>query len=119
VGPGGAQQRHLRISHFVAPFYGTFPANDVYGEPDPLDRLIGMLGPKLDELRSFLDEATTRWRGDAVRFGEGSRQRLNAFFYEAGLITREDWDTLDLRAAQLEHRLRLIEERLDKAESED
>ena len=94
------------------------PGNDVYGEPDPLDRLIGMIGPKLDELRSLLDEATTRWRGDALRFGEGSRQRLNTFFYEMGLITREDWDELDLRVAQLEHRLRLIEERLDKAEEE-
>jgi len=94
------------------------PGNDVYGEPDPLDRLIGMLGPKLDELRSFLDDATTRWRGDAVRFGEGSRHRLNTFFYEAGLITRDDWDNLDLRVAQLEHRLRLLEDRLDKAESD-
>jgi hypothetical protein len=37
-------------------------------------------------------------------------------FYELGLITRDDWDELDLRVAQLEHRLRLIEERLDKAE---
>jgi len=94
------------------------PENDVYGEQDPLDRLIGMIGPKLDELRSLLDEATTRWRGDALRFGEGSKQRLNTFFYEMGLITREDWDELDLRVAQLEHRLRLIEERLDKAEQQ-
>ena len=93
------------------------PGNDVYGEPDPLDRLIGMLGPKLDELRSLVDEATSRWRGDAQRFGEGSRQRLNTFFYEMGLITREDWDELDLRVAQLEHRLRLIEKRLDDAEA--
>ena len=92
------------------------PENDVYGEQDPLDRLIGMIGPKLDELRSLLDEATTRWRGDALRFGEGSKQRLNTFFYEMGLITRDDWDELDLRVAQLEHRLRLIEERLDKAD---
>jgi hypothetical protein len=92
------------------------PENDVYGEQDPLDRLIGMIGPKLDELRSLVDEATTRWRGDALRFGEGSKQRLNTFFYEMGLITRDDWDELDLRVAQLEHRLRLIEERLDKAD---
>jgi polyhydroxyalkanoate synthesis regulator phasin len=95
------------------------PENDVYGEQDPLDRLIGMIGPKLDELRALVDEATTRWRGDAQRFGEGSRQRLNTFFYEMGLITREDWDELDLRVAQLEHRVRLIEDRLDQADSRD
>jgi hypothetical protein len=26
------------------------------------------------------------------------------------LITRDDWDDLDLRVAQLEHRLRLVED---------
>ncbi len=35
---------------------------------------------------------------------------MNSLFYELGLITREDWDELDLRVAQLEHRVRLIEE---------
>lgn len=91
------------------------PGNDVYGEGDrdPLDRLLSAIGPRLDELRSLLDEATSRWRGDAVRMGEGTRQRLNTLFYELGLITREDWDELDLRVAQLEHRLRLLEERID------
>jgi polyhydroxyalkanoate synthesis regulator phasin len=92
------------------------PGNDTFGEPDPLDRLISMIGPKLDEFRALVDEATTRWRGDALRFGEGSRHRLNAFFYELGLITRDDWDELDLRVAQLEHRLRLLEQRLDTSE---
>jgi len=89
------------------------PGKDVYGEEerDPLDRLLSLVGPRLDELRSLLDEATSRWRGDAVRVGEGTKERLNKLFYELGLITREDWDTLDLRVAQLEHRLRLLEQR--------
>ncbi len=65
-------------------------------------------------MRSLFDEATSRWRGDALRLGEETRQRANSLFYELGLITREDWDELDLRVAQLEHRLRLIEERLDR-----
>jgi len=89
------------------------PGNDVFDEPDPLDRLIGMIGPKFDEFRALLDEVTARWRGDATRFGEGSKQRLNSLFYELGLITRDDWDELDLRVAQLEHRLRLLEDRTD------
>jgi polyhydroxyalkanoate synthesis regulator phasin len=87
------------------------PGNDVPGERDPLDRLLSLVGPRLDELRSLLDEATSRWRGDAVRMGEGTRERLNKLFYELGLITREDWDELDLRVAQVEHRLRLLEEK--------
>jgi polyhydroxyalkanoate synthesis regulator phasin len=89
------------------------PGNDVYGEEerDPLDRLLSLIGPRLDELRSLLDDATARWRGDALRVGEGTKERMNKLFYELGLITREDWDTLDLRVAQLEHRLRLLEQR--------
>ena len=89
------------------------PGNDLFDERDPLDRLLASLGVKLDELRSILDETTSRWRGDAVRLGEETRQRVNSVFYELGLITREDWDELDLRVAQLEHRVRLIEQRLD------
>jgi len=76
---------------------------------DPLDRLGAMLGPRLDELRALLDDLSGRWRGDAMRVGEGTRQRLRDVFRELGLITREDWDELDLRVAQLEHRLRLLE----------
>lgn len=87
------------------------PGSEPYGGGDPLDRLLSALGPKLDELRALLDEAGSRWRGEAVRMGEGTRQRLNSLFYELGLITREDWDELDLRVAQLEHRLRLLEEK--------
>jgi len=88
------------------------PGNDLYGEQDPLERFLSLIGPRMDELRSLVDEATSRWRGDAVRIGEGGRQRLTRLFYELGLITREDWDELDLRVAQLEHRVRLLEEKI-------
>jgi polyhydroxyalkanoate synthesis regulator phasin len=87
------------------------PDNDVYGERDPFERLFGVLGPRLDELRSLLDDASSRWRGDAVRVGEGTRKRIYDLCREIGLITRDDWDDLDLRVAQLEHRLRLLEDR--------
>jgi polyhydroxyalkanoate synthesis regulator phasin len=84
-----------------------------YAEPDPFDRLGSLLGPRLDELRSLLDELGARWRGDAVRVGEGTRQRLRDLFRELGLVTRDDWDELELRVAQLEHRLRLLEDASD------
>jgi polyhydroxyalkanoate synthesis regulator phasin len=92
------------------------PGNDLFDERDPLDRLLSIVGVKLDELRSLFDDAGTRWRGDAMRLGEETRQRANSLFYELGLITREDWDELDLRVAQLEHRLKLIEQRLDESD---
>jgi polyhydroxyalkanoate synthesis regulator phasin len=92
------------------------PGNDLFDERDPIDRILSILGVKLDELRVVFDDATSRWRGDAMRLGEETKTRVNSVFYELGLITREDWDELDLRVAQLEHRLRLIEERLDSSD---
>ena len=89
-------------------------ADGPYADRDPFDWLGALLGPRIDELRALLDELAFRWRGDAMRVGEGTRHRLNTVFYELGLITRDDWDDLDLRVAQLEHRLRLVEDRLDR-----
>jgi polyhydroxyalkanoate synthesis regulator phasin len=80
---------------------------------DPIERLGAVLGPRVDEFRALLDELTGRWRGDAMRVGEGSRQRLRDLFRELGLITRDDWDELELRVSQLEHRLRLLEDKED------
>jgi polyhydroxyalkanoate synthesis regulator phasin len=86
------------------------PGSGPAPERDALDRLIALLGPRLDEARSLLDDATSRWRGDAVRASEGTRQKLQALAHELGLVTRDDWDELELRIAQLEHRLRLLED---------
>jgi polyhydroxyalkanoate synthesis regulator phasin len=80
-------------------------------ERDAVTRIVSLLGVRLDEARSLLDEATSRWRGDALRIGEGGRLRLRDLFRELGLVTRDDWDELELRVAQLEHRLRLLEDR--------
>ena len=69
-----------------------------------------MLGLRLDEARSLLDDVTSRWRGDALRAGEGSKRKLQDIARELGLVTREEWDELELRVAQIEHRLRLLED---------
>jgi polyhydroxyalkanoate synthesis regulator phasin len=77
---------------------------------DPLERILTFLGPRLDEARSVAEDFTSRWRGDAVRVGETTRRRVQDLARELGLVTREEWDELELRVAQLEHRLRLIED---------
>ena len=77
---------------------------------EALDRVVTMLGLRLDEARSLLDDVTSRWRGDALRVGEGSKRMLQDVARELGLVTREEWDELELRVAQLEHRLRLVED---------
>jgi polyhydroxyalkanoate synthesis regulator phasin len=76
---------------------------------EALDRVVTMLGLRLDEARSLLDDVTSRWRGDALRVGEGSKRKLQEVARELGLVTREEWDELELRVAQVEHRLRLLE----------
>ena len=75
------------------------------------DRLFAVLGPRLDELRSLFEDLSSRWRGDAIRVGEGSKRRIQELAREVGLVTRDEWDELELRVAQLEHRLRLVEDR--------
>ena len=77
---------------------------------DPIERVLSLLGLRIDDARALLDDATSRWRGDALRVSEGTRRRLQDLFRELGLVTREEWDELELRIAQLEHRLRLVED---------
>ncbi len=93
------------------------PGNGAEPERDALDRLVAQLGVRLDEARSLLDDATSRWRGDAVRVGEGTRRILQDLARELGLVTRDNWDELELRVAQLEHRLRLLEARDDASQT--
>jgi polyhydroxyalkanoate synthesis regulator phasin len=75
------------------------------------DSLAQRGGMSKDDVRTWIDEARARWRGDAVRVGERAGATLNGAFRELGLVTRDEWDELELRVAQLEHRLRLVESR--------
>jgi polyhydroxyalkanoate synthesis regulator phasin len=63
-----------------------------------------------DEARALIDDVSSRWRGDATRLGEKAGSTLDAMFRELGLVTRDDLEELELRIAQLEHRLSLLEE---------
>jgi polyhydroxyalkanoate synthesis regulator phasin len=81
---------------------------------DALERLAGLLGLRLDEARSLAEEATARWRGDRIRLGESTRRYVRELAREVGLVTRDEWDELELRVAQLEHRLRLLERGADE-----
>jgi polyhydroxyalkanoate synthesis regulator phasin len=63
-----------------------------------------------DEAKALVDDVTSRWRGDATRIGEKAGATLDALFHELGLATKDDLEDLELRLAQLEHRLGLLEE---------
>jgi polyhydroxyalkanoate synthesis regulator phasin len=73
------------------------------------DALAERGGLRRDEVRAWIDEATSRWRGDATRLGERASRSLQGTLRELGLVTRDEWDELELRVAQLEHRLGLVE----------
>ena len=62
-----------------------------------------------DEARALVDDVVSRWRGDAGRMSERAGTSLSSVYREVGLVTRREYEDLELRLAQLEHRLRLLE----------
>jgi cytochrome c-type biogenesis protein len=46
---------------------------------------------------------------DAGRLGERTTANVGALLRELGLVTRDELEAVELRLAQLEHRLRLLE----------
>jgi polyhydroxyalkanoate synthesis regulator phasin len=63
----------------------------------------------LDTLEELLAELPSRVRGGRERFSEGALSALHSITDELNLVTRDELDELELRVAQLEHRMRLIE----------
>jgi polyhydroxyalkanoate synthesis regulator phasin len=78
-----------------------------------VDELAGQLaergGIQRDEARQVIEDAVARWRGDATRFTARAGQGLQGLYTQLGLATRDELDELELRLAQVEHRLRLVE----------
>jgi polyhydroxyalkanoate synthesis regulator phasin len=73
------------------------------------DELAERGGMRRDEARAFVRDLASRWRGDAVRVGERTGAGLHGALRQLGLVLREEYEELELRVAQLEHRLRLLE----------
>jgi polyhydroxyalkanoate synthesis regulator phasin len=71
-----------------------------------LANLVQRLGR--DEVRALADELGALWRGDSTA-AERAAARLSGLFRELGLVTRDEFEEAELRIAQLEHRLRLLE----------
>jgi polyhydroxyalkanoate synthesis regulator phasin len=55
-------------------------------------------------------EALAVWaRQEGSRVGELSRENVSALLRELGFVTQAEHEDLELRVAQLEHRIRLLE----------
>jgi polyhydroxyalkanoate synthesis regulator phasin len=74
------------------------------------DELAKTGGMRRDEARDLIEQTARRWRGEAVRLSERAGAGLEGFFQQLGLVPRAELEELELRVAQLEHRLRLLEE---------
>lgn len=62
-----------------------------------------------DAVEELLAELPARLRGGQARISEQALGVLRTFAEQLNLVTRDDLDELELRVAQLEHRLRLLE----------
>ena len=60
-------------------------------------------------VEELLGELPARVRGSGARAGEQTMALLRGLVEELNLVTRDDLDELELRVAQLEHRLTLLE----------
>jgi polyhydroxyalkanoate synthesis regulator phasin len=107
AGPASAELREL-AERLVLAAFGALALGADRAEKIA-DDLSGLGSVRKDEARAVVDELAGRWRGDAVRITEKTRVSLAGVFHELGLVTRDDLDELELRVAQLEHRLRLVE----------
>lgn len=67
-------------------------------------------GDRLAEiLEELLVELPSRLRGTRGRLSDAAAKALGSLVEELDLVSRDDLDELELRVAQLEHRLRLLE----------
>ena len=73
------------------------------------DELAARGGLRRDEVRAAIDDMMLRWRGEATRVTERSGAALEGILQQLGLVTRADFEELELRVAQLEHRIKLVE----------
>jgi BMFP domain-containing protein YqiC len=60
-------------------------------------------------LRQLIEELGAQLRAGAEKLGDLPQETGDRLARELGLVTREEWDALELRLAQVEHRLKLLE----------
>lgn len=60
-------------------------------------------------LRQLIEELGEQLRAGAEKLGDLPQETGDRLARELGLVTRAEWDALELRLAQVEHRLKLLE----------
>jgi polyhydroxyalkanoate synthesis regulator phasin len=67
----------------------------------------------VDAIEELILELPARVRGSRTKLSEQALGAVRALVDDLHLATRDDLDELELRVAQLEHRLRLLEQQRD------
>jgi polyhydroxyalkanoate synthesis regulator phasin len=73
------------------------------------EELSRRLGVERSEMRGALADVLDTWRREAHRVGESTGDAASRVATELGVASRERLQELELRVAQLEHRLKLLE----------
>jgi polyhydroxyalkanoate synthesis regulator phasin len=75
-----------------------------------VDALVERGGVQRDDARAAVENLVSRWRGDATRVTERAGAGIHGLLHELGFALRSELEDLELRVAQLEHRLKLLEQ---------
>jgi polyhydroxyalkanoate synthesis regulator phasin len=67
------------------------------------------IGVERDEVRSVIADVLDSWRREAARLGESGGSMAAKISSELGAASRDAVSDLELRVAQIEHRLKLLE----------
>lgn len=73
------------------------------------DEIAVRLGVERDDVRTAVADVLEGWRREAGRLGDSTGSTASRVAAELGVASRQVVDELELRVAQLEHRLRLLE----------
>ena len=74
------------------------------------DELARRVGVEREAMRGAVQDTLRAWRSEAERLGARLDEAVDRAFAKTGLVRREEIDDLALRVAQLEHRVRLLED---------
>ena len=73
------------------------------------EELGARLGAERDDVRNAINDVLESWRREVSRLGETAGTTAARAASELGTASREVVSELELRVAQLEHRMRLLE----------
>jgi len=73
------------------------------------DEIASRLGAERSEVRAAVADVFDSWRREVSRIGEGTGSTATRIAAELGVASKRTVDELELRVAQLEHRLKLLE----------